>query len=690
MKARINRYHLASKLVWASSTVAMLVASMAYVVLMAFLLWSDRMALRASAEVTAQIMARNLVPAVLFRDAKAADEVLASLTLNEDVESAFVVVKGGNFFARYLGNGVDVRTQEQYAKNEPQVGTHFHWRMLDIIVPVDASPHFTGVHLLLRYSLDRLHRRLGTIAMLALLASIIGVATWSVLQRHLLRPLLQPMSDLLGVMRTVSRTGDYSLRARSSSEDEVGELANNFNRMISQIERRDLALGHELAERKKTEHQLDQAAHFDSVTGLANRHYFNRYVQDLSRSPGARPSMFALLFIDLDNFKYVNDTFGHQVGDALLLSVAKRLKDTLRAGDLVARLGGDEFAVLLDRPKSMDDATRLANNILQALAESFDCEGFSFHIGASIGLAMMPHHARSFDELLSCADAAMYEAKSHGKNNVQVWNQALSERSAQRFSIETGLRQALGNHELSLHYQPIIELATHRVVGMEALMRWRHPSMGPISPAQFIPVAEESRLVVTLGQWAVKTACEQAQNWSQKHGPLYIAVNISARQFAEPGFISMLENIILSSGLPRDLLEIEVTETSLMLQTSDTSQILKALHQRGFRLALDDFGTGYSSLAYLKRLPLGKLKVDRSFIRGLPDDAEDAAITQAILSMAQHMGLAVCAEGIETTSQAAFLRALGCQFGQGYLFGRPMPANEFERFLQQRVPPLNS
>ena len=654
-------------------------------------LWSaQRQDLMKDAAIIAQLVAHVSAPALRSGDAAAATVALGALARNDDVAGAELFLADGRRLAAYRRPDVadEAWALADFADAGPaeKVTSHFHLPFLDAIAPVESDGRRVGT-LLLRLELSAAYERVGKFIGVILITAIGAILLASWLLNRLLHNILGPIKQLVLAMADVSANGDYSQRAEAGAHDEIGDLAHSFNFMIEQIQRRDAALGRELAERKRAEVQLEQLAHYDSVTGLPNRHYFNRRTVELGRLRGKRDCCYALMFIDLDNFKYVNDNFGHPVGDALLGSVSERLQQTLRVNDLVVRLGGDEFAVLLDSPKSVDDATRLAGKMLTVLAEPFTCDGHEFNVGASIGVAMMPDHAREFDELLSCADAAMYAAKSLGKNNVQVWKPEMSARTAQRFTIEAGLRKAIDNHELEVYYQPIIELASGRLAGMEALLRWRHPILGFIAPAEFIPIAEESRLIVGVGEWVLRQACAQVCRWLPRFGPLFVAVNVSARQFREPGFADSTEQIVRETGCPSTLLELEVTETVIMEQTAETLAILVDLADRGFRLSLDDFGTGYSSLAYLKRFPLNKLKIDCSFVTDLPHNLDDATIAQAIIALAQNLGMGVVAEGVETSEQADFLRQLDCTYGQGFLFGRPLPVERFEIFAEENLGP---
>jgi len=686
MKSWFDKLDLTKKLWLVNMTASATASLFAFVILVGFLWVSERANLQRDTEISAQVIAQNSTPAFLFNDTKAAREVIGALARNSDVIGADILLPDGRLFAGYrrAGNADDIwEINDLYPPGAgKQAASHFHAWHLDTVVPIKIEDETVGT-LLIRIDLEATYQRILHFILVILLSALAAALIGSWLLPRLLRSTLKPIGQLVTAMHEISNHGDYSRRAVVNTGDEIGELANSFNFMIEQVARRDEALGQELAERKRAEIQLDYIAHYDSITGLPNRHFFNRRALELGHLHGQRGSSHALLFVDLDNFKYVNDNFGHRVGDALLVAVAERLRRTLRSNDLVVRLGGDEFAILLDNPKSIDDALRLANKILEVMTEIFTCEHHEFDISASIGVAMMPEHAGAFDELLSCADAAMYEAKACGKNNVQVWRPEMAQRTAQRFTIESGLRKAIENHELEVYYQPIIDLKSGHIAGMEALLRWKHPLLGFIPPAEFIPIAEESRLIVTIGEWVLRQACAQAQQWSLRFGPLFLAVNVSGRQFREPGFADTVSRIVEETACPTELLELEVTETVIMAQTSETLAILLDLERRGFRLSLDDFGTGYSSLAYLKRFPLSKLKIDRSFVSDLPQDIDDAAIAQAIVALSRNLGMKVVAEGIETAEQADFLRQLDCNYGQGYLFSRPLPVDRFEAFVSE-------
>jgi diguanylate cyclase (GGDEF)-like protein len=693
MKSWFIKHTLEKKLLLVNVLVFSLTSVLGGVLIVSYFWTAARAELLRTTEITALVIAQNSTSAFVFSDKKAATEVIRSLNQDPNVLGADLYLPNKKMFATYRQANIPDSIQISLDSSKLDVKTihesHFYSGHLLVVTPV-LSEHQPVGSLIMYVDLSTTYVYIIRLALVVLTGALAAVLLARSLLKRFLQNILDPINELVSTMYDVSSNDDYSQRASVKTDDEIGKLSGSFNFMLEQIQRRDTALGKELAERKRTEIQLDHIAHYDSVTGLPNRHFFNRHTQELTQRYESQEFNFGLLFIDLDNFKYVNDTFGHWVGDLLLVGVAERLQSVLRTRDLVVRLGGDEFCVLLDNPKQLDVAMGLAGKILAILSTPFNCENHEFIVGASIGVAMMPEHVSHFDELLSCADAAMYAAKALGKNNVQVWTPEMSERTAQRFSIESGLRHAIENGELEVFYQPIMALSTGHIAGMEALLRWKHPELGFVSPIEFIPVAEESQLIVSIGEWVLRQACLQAKIWAHDFGQLFIAVNVSARQFREPGFADNVERIVRETGCPPHILELEVTETILMSQTLETMAILEDLSRRGFKLSLDDFGTGYSSLAYLKRFPIHKLKIDRSFVSELPNDQDDIAIAQIIVSLAQHMEMKVVAEGIETQEQSAFLRQLGCTFGQGFLFSRPLTATNFGIFAKANLSPESS
>jgi diguanylate cyclase (GGDEF)-like protein len=427
--------------------------------------------------------------------------------------------------------------------------------------------------------------------------------------------------------------------------------------------------------------KLDYMAHTDHVTQLPNRHAtYARLEQALGRA-GADGSQVALLLVDLDNFKIVNDTAGHAAGDELLQKVSAALAGAVRTSDLVGRIGGDEFAIIVAPVPGRAAAVAIADKVTQALRSPFAVAGGEFFATASVGVCLFPDDAATLGELVSSADTALYHAKQSGRNQLAEFVPAMTAATQRRAVLERALRRAIGAGQLAVHYQPQFDCASEALVGVEALLRWHHPEHGAVSPAEFIPIAEESGLIVQLGAWVLQRACAEVAGWERAGGPaLTLAVNMSARQLREPGFIDEVTRALADSGLPPARLELELTESVLMEDVEGAVAFMQAVRATGVRLAIDDFGTGYSSLAYLQTFPINQLKVDRSFVQLLPDQGE--TIIRAVLALARGFGLTVVAEGVEEPAQLEWLRQAGCDVVQGYLLGKPMAPQDFaQRFL---------
>jgi diguanylate cyclase (GGDEF)-like protein/PAS domain S-box-containing protein len=449
----------------------------------------------------------------------------------------------------------------------------------------------------------------------------------------------------------------------------------------------DISVVEDISARKRAEERIQYLATHDGLTGLPNRAMFGQLL-NLAVETGRRyDRKFAVLFIDLDRFKVINDTLGHEAGDVLLREMAARLRECLRASDVVARLGGDEFVVLVQEVADVGQVSSVARNILSSVMKPVVILGQECRVTASIGVCMHPEEGQDEQSVMKNADMAMYLAKEEGKNNYQFYSSRMKAHSIERLALETNLRRALELDELSLAYQAKVNFGTGAITGVEALLRWNSPQLGTVSPAQFIPLAEETGLIVPIGRWVLRTACEQNVAW-QKAGlpPVRMSVNLSMRQLNDEGLAREIENVLRETGMDPSLLELEITESMIMHNAERAVKILSTIKALGVRLAIDDFGTGYSSLAHLKRFPIDTLKVDRSFIREIPSDAEDRAIAEAIIAMGKTLSLTVVAEGVETPEQQAFLSERACDEMQGYYFSTPVPAQEFATLLSSYTP----
>jgi diguanylate cyclase (GGDEF)-like protein len=429
-----------------------------------------------------------------------------------------------------------------------------------------------------------------------------------------------------------------------------------------------------LAARRK----LDYLAHFDILTGLPNRELFTDRIRQAIAHAHRTDGKVALLFVDLDNFKGINDSYGHAVGDQLLKEVAARLKACVREDDTVARLAGDEFIVMLPDVETVDDAATVARKILEVLAHPLPLEGNELYTGASIGISLFPVDAADGEELLRTADLAMYRAKQEGRNDYRFYTNRMNVEITRRTQIEQGLRKALERGELTLHYQPQRDLRSGRVEAAEALLRWQSPTLGAVSPAEFIPVAESSGLIVPIGLWVLETACHEAARWQARGVPLRVAVNLSPRQLLDRQFAERLSAILQHAGLLPSLLELEITESVMMENIAALQQVFSQLRGQGIQLAIDDFGTGFSSFSYLKALPIDRLKIDKSFVDDIERDPNDHEIIRAIIAMAHALGMRAIAEGVETQTQLELLYEAGCDEVQGYHVSRPVAASALE------------
>lgn len=593
----------------------------ASVFLVLFQFFSLRSDLLEDVNVQTRIISENSVAAVLFNDGKASRETLAVLSGAPNIDAAGIFSSSGILLASYQRAGAS--TVEMPTLALIRSGHYFSLDRLEVVRPINVESHNVGM-VVVRAGLENLYGRVVGFAALTLAIAMCSLAV------------------------------AYVLVAR-------------MRRLV-----------------KKAEAHLDYLAHMDPVTGLLNRHAFNdRLAAALAKADHFGGNV-GLLLLDLDNFKIVNDTLGHHAGDLLLNQVARRLQQCLRGGDLICRIGGDEFAVILETSEEAS-GIEVAEKILAVLAAPFDIDVHEIYVTASVGISMYPDDAADLETLTRNADTAMYQAKNKGKNAFEKFHPEFDQRAQKRLSLETSLRKALERNELQLYYQPQIAVSSGSVVGVEALLRWNHPELGMVSPADFIPIAEDGGLIVPIGRWVLRTACRQIAAWRDAGlGTLHVSVNLSARQMRDSQLIHDILDALRETDIPPTRLELEITETVLMENVHANVDLLNRLQAAGIRLSIDDFGTGYSSMAYLKRFPVDQVKIDRTFVRDIPGDGDDEAITTAIIAMAHSLGLTVVAEGVETELQLSFLRNAGCDVMQGFYFAKPYPPEQIEAFLRKR------
>ncbi|BFM47917.1 EAL domain-containing protein [Marinomonas sp. THO17] len=445
-------------------------------------------------------------------------------------------------------------------------------------------------------------------------------------------------------------------------------------------------LAHDIQEERDHEVALYRLNNYDNLTNLPNRNLLYQQLESALQNAKKREREFGLLYMDLDSFKVINDNFGHRVGDELIQRVAERIQSSIPAAACLYRLGGDEFVVVLENTSAISDLEDIARSIMFNASNTYLVAEMEMMISASIGIASYPQHAEDVDNLLKNADAAMYRAKSTGHNLYCVYENRMADNINALLTLGSGLRKAIDNEEFELHYQPKVALPKENVVGAEALIRWNHPELGMVSPNKFIPLAEESGLILPLGEWVIRRACRQLQEWRQQgHPPIRLSVNLSSRQFMQADLVDMVKAILEETGVDPEYLELELTESMLMTDAQQSIEKLHNFRKLGLTLSIDDFGTGYSSLSYLKKFPIQTLKIDRSFIHDIGIDSDNDAIVKATIAMAKSLNLKVIAEGVENRSQVSALDGYQCQEVQGFLYSKPLPSNDFMNYLQEQV-----
>jgi diguanylate cyclase (GGDEF)-like protein len=682
------------------SSVSLLLASIAFIT-------SDRINTQQTVSnnlsTMAEIIAANSSAALLFGDTLAARETLGFLQAQKHIQAAAIYGMEGKLFASYRKNGITIDLPNTDIQSE---NTLFWGDHVESFTHINYQGEQIGV-VYLRSNMKAVHDRLiwflGIVAIVLLVSLLITFILSTRLQRIITDPLLR----LSATARQIRTEKNYSLRVIGEGRDELGNLITDFNAMLDEIQSRDTELSehHTLLEERVAQRtreleianaklatsrdhaesvakRMQYHAHHDALTGLPNRILLNDRITTELAHARRNQGMVALLFLDLDRFKIINDSLGHAVGDQLLRVIARRLGNCVREEDTVARLGGDEFMVVLPNISGSSDAGRISRKIIDSLVDPISCNGHELHITTSVGISIYPYDGTDSETLIKHADISMYRAKELGRNKAVYFTAEMNAGSRKQLALETNLRQALANDQLKLFYQPKIDITRNTITGVEALLRWEHPTMGMVSPMDFIPAAEVSGLIVPIGEWVLNTAFMQLKQW-HKAGftDLTIAVNLSSAQLARPGLEDVVEKALRAADLDAGKTELEITENVAIENIEPTISILKKLKNLGITIAMDDFGTGYSSLSYLRKLPVDVVKIDQSFVSEIPDSYEDILIVQTIIAMAHSLNLSLVVEGVENVKQLNFFRQQGCHIMQGFLFSKPVEAGEILRML---------
>ncbi len=683
------------------STVSLLMASAAFII-------SDRLhtekTVGNSLLIMADMIAANSTAAILFRDPVAAVETLGFLDSQDNIQAGVIYDNNHEPFASYYKEDITIELPEPAGQTR---NVMFWDDYVEVFAGIDYAGERIGI-IYLRSDTqvinDRLALFFGIVVIVLLASLLVAFALNERMQYIITAPLLR----LSAIARQISTERNYSLRVAEDSKDELGTLTRDFNTMLDEIEMRDKKLkqnqeelegrvvqrtrelekaNRELASAKQEAEsvamRMQHQAQHDALTGLPNRSLLNDRIQiELSHARREQTTL-AILFLDLDRFKIINDSLGHATGDQLLCVVARRLKRCLREGDTVARLGGDEFMILLPRINTVADAGHIGNKIIDELARPVSCNGHQLHITTSVGISIYPFDGSDANTLVKHADISMYRAKELGRNKAVYFTSGMNAGSRKQLVLETNLRKALEKNEFRLCYQPKVDISSNRIVGVEALLRWDSPGIGFISPREFIPIAEESGLIVPIGEWVLHQALAQLKEWHMAgYDDMTIAINLSAAQLSKPGFENILERALQESGINPACTELEITEHAAMKNIETATITLNKLKKMGVGIAMDDFGTGYSSLSYLRRLPIDTVKLDRSFVHEIPDNNGDVLIAQAIIAMTNSLNMGLVVEGIDNERQLEFFRQQGCRLVQGFLFSKPVGADKILAMLQ--------
>jgi diguanylate cyclase (GGDEF)-like protein len=629
---------------------------------------------RARLSALVDVIGADMTAHMTLSDSRAVTESLAVIKADSSIKQVFVLNRQDQVIAYYHQNtGVPPNELRQGLKS---LRSEIREQLFELSPGVESTVIRDGVRLgtvLIEQSEHIIINKISDATVISAIILLFALGLSYFLAGRFQRIVTEPVTAMAAVMREVSYTKDYSKRVPSFNTDEINQLAKSFNEMLSEIERRD----EDLLDRQD---QLHHMANFDSLTGLPNRALFNDRLEQALRRAARTGEKLAVLFIDLDDFKIINDTHGHRTGDQLLLEATARLAAVTRAGDTLARLGGDEFTIILQDIKTAETALSVARKHMENLFRHYLVDNRQLFVSASIGVAIYPEHGTTVETLVRNADAAMYLAKEKGKNSVELFSDSINSKLSEKLILSNDLHQAVERGEFELYYQPRINLTRNSWASAEALLRWNHPKLGRVPPDKFIPLAEKNGTILPIGEWVLREACRQLQHWHCQgfHLPR-ISVNVSPLQLQRQDLIGILKDALSANNLSAQALELEIVESALVEDSGHSVRLLKELQSIGVKISIDDFGTGYSSLSYLRTLPIDILKIDRSFMINAHESEEDRRIIAAICAMALSLELEVVTEGVECVEQEQILIDHCCHEAQGYYYDRPMSADELSR-----------
>lgn len=663
--------HKIMTIVIVSTCIAMALATITFTIQYTHTIHDD---LEKRIEIQSKALAQNIAAAVMFGDVETGEEVLSAFAVDAAVLSA-MVRSNDELFVEYYSNGLSPQTD--FTESD----IHF------FNTPIEIDGEEIG-DITVLVSFLNLNFRVYRIIGFSVITFFVAIAIASVISYRLQRTISEPILELRDFADSVATNSDYKSRIKLTSDDEIGDLAEAFDHMLDQIEHRDNHLEKQVrqrtAELEKLADEFRHRAFHDSLTGLPNRALLNERFGSIISHAKRTKTLIGTLLLDLDNFKTINDTLGHDFGDELLKLIAHRIQTVIRGEDIISRIGGDEFVVMVQDISSPEDLEAIADNILTELRKDIVLFDQRIKSSVSIGGALYPRDGTDLLALKRNSDLAMYSAKESGKNQYRLFGKDMTDMSNQRLVVQNDLQSAIENGELEVYYQPKIDTSTNLASGCEALVRWHHPKEGFLNPDEFIPFAEENGLIKPLDHYVIRNVCQQIAQWKELGLiTLPVAVNLSGLHFQNEEIIETLETSLTESNISSDMLEIELTEAILIDDPDRALRILKKIRAMSIKVSLDDFGTGYSSLSYLRSLPIDIVKLDKSFINRIAKNRQDLAITQGIVALAKSLNLGVVAEGVESKEQLSLLIDMGCEQIQGYYFSKPCPANSIQSWLQE-------